>query len=104
MSIKYLLSAAGLCIVLAGGSAALAQTAQMQQTAQCVLASTRDTRAPLALQMIQHACNDMVINTGDMFVQQRAYDQCLLDHLSGAQSNAAALQIQSACRTAYPRF
>jgi hypothetical protein len=106
MSIKRLMSAAGLCLALALGCAlpALAQTEQMQQTARCVLANTRDTRSPLALQWIHHACNDMVVNTGDMFAQQRAYDQCLLEHLSGAQSDAAAAQIQSACRTAYPRF
>jgi len=89
---------------LATVGAAHAQTDQMQQTAQCVLSYTRDTRSALAVSMIRTACNDMVINTGDMFIKQRAYDQCLVQNLSGAQSDAAAVQIQSACRTAYPLF
>ncbi len=79
-----------------------AQTSEMQQTAQCVLSATRDTRSPLAVQMIQTACNDIVINTGTMYERQRGYDQCLIEQLSGAQSNAAAVQIRTACRTAYP--
>lgn len=91
---------AGLSII----GPAEAQTDQMQQTAQCVLTYVRDTRSAVAVSMIRTACNDMVVNTGDMFAKQRAYDQCLVQNLSGAQSDAAALQIQSACRTANPLF
>ena len=94
----------GLFAVLATIAPAQAQTQQMQETAQCVLTYTRDTRSPLAVATIRTACNDMVINTGDMFAKQRAYDLCLVQNLSGAQSDAAAVQIQSACRTANPLF
>ena len=104
MVLKAMMAAAALGVALGATLPARAQTAQMQQTAQCVLASTKDTRSALAVQLIQRACNDMVVNTGDLYAKQRAYDQCLLDHLSGAQSDAAAAQLQSACRTAYPRF
>ena len=95
---------AALFAVLATVGTAQAQTDQMQQTAQCVLNYTRDTRSAIAVATIRTACNDMVVNTGDMFAKQRAYDQCLVQNLSGAQSDAAALQIQSACRTANPLF
>jgi hypothetical protein len=93
----------GVAGIVAGlAAAAHAQTAQMQQAAQCVLSATKDTRSPLAVQLIRTACNDMVINTGAMYERQRAYDRCLIQQLSGAQSDAAALQIKAACRSANP--
>lgn len=93
-------------VVLALGQLAPAdaQTEQMQQTAQCVLEATRDTRSPLAVQLIRRACNENVVFTGELYQNQQIYNQCLIQNLSGAQSDAAAASIRSACRTAYPRF
>ncbi len=91
-----------LVVTLGHALMAHAQTEEMQQTAQCVLSATKDTRSPLAVQLIRQACNDMVVHTSGLYERQRAYDQCLIQNLSGAQSNAAASQIQSACRTTYP--
>jgi len=88
---------------LLAAPAAVAQTEQMQQTAQCVLQATRDTRSPLAVQLIRTACNQNVVFTGELYQKQQAYNECLIQNLSGAQSDAAAASIQSACRTAYPR-
>ncbi|HUZ74365.1 MAG TPA: VF_A0006 family four-cysteine protein [Stellaceae bacterium] len=104
MAIKFRVVAAVAGFALGPALAAHAQTPQMQQTAQCVLSATRDTRSRLAVRLIRQACNDSVVNTGAMFERQRAYDQCLVQQLSGAQSDAAAVQIQSACRTAFPLF
>jgi hypothetical protein len=79
-----------------------AQTVQMRQTAQCVLAATKDTRSPLAVRLIRRACNDMAAFNGPLYQRQRQYNQCLIQNLSGAQSDAAANQIKSACRTTNP--
>ena len=104
MAIKFKFVAVMLLVTLGAALPVRAQTPQMQQTAQCVLDATKDTRSRLALQLIRTACNDTVVNPGPMFEHQRAYDQCLIQQLSGAQSDAAAVQIQTACRTVYPLF
>lgn len=93
----------GTAMAMAIALPAHAQTAQMQQTAQCILSATKDTRSPLAVQLLQKACNDSVVFTGKLYENQQRYDQCLIQNLSGAQSDEAANQIQSACRTLNPR-
>ena len=102
MAIRYGLGTAALTLALGQLPTGQAQTPQMQQTAQCVLSAIKDTRSHVAVQLIQRACNDLVVQTGHLYDKQRAYDQCLIDQLSGAQSDAAALQVQGACRTANP--
>lgn len=76
---------------------------QFQQTSQCVLQYTGNTRSQLAVATIQSACNDIVHPLGLATEAGRDYDQCLLDHLSGAQSDSAAAQIITACGNMYPR-
>lgn len=102
MAVKAGMVAAVAALALVPALAARAQTAAMQQTAQCVLGATRDTRSRYAIQMIRQACNDVAVHTGPLYDRQRAYDQCLIQNLSGAQSDAAAVQIQGACRTTNP--
>ena len=81
---------------------AKAQSA-MERQAQCELAAIRDTRSALAVQVIRSACNWLVINADSLLNEQnRQYYLCLVQNLSGAQSDAATQAIVSACRTANP--
>jgi hypothetical protein len=88
-------------LMFSAGSA-LAQSAQEKQ-AQCELSFIRDTRSPLAVQSIRSACNWLALN-GDSLLSERSrgYYVCLVQQLSGAQSNEAAAAIASACRTSNP--
>ena len=79
-----------------------AQSAQKQ--AQCELSAIGGTRSALALQTIRSACNWLVINEGSLLNESlRPYYVCLVQNLSGAQSDAAANAIVSACRAANVR-
>ena len=81
---------------------AKAQTADERQ-ARCVLAAIRDTRSAVAVQFIRSACGWLALN-GDSLLNAeiRPYYLCLVQNLPGAQSDAAAQAVVSACRTAYP--
>jgi hypothetical protein len=95
-------------IVLAGSVMCLpalswAQSAAQKQ-AQCELSAIRDTRSPHALQTIRSACNWLVVNEGSLLNESlRPFYLCLVQNLSGAQDDAAAGAIVSACRTANVR-
>jgi hypothetical protein len=75
----------------------------MEQQAQCELAAIRDTRSPVAIQFIRSACNWLALNSDSLLNEQnkKCY-LCLVQNLSGAQSDAAAQAIGSACRRANP--
>jgi len=75
-----------------------------QKQAQCELSAIGGTRSALALQTIRSACNWLVINEGSLLNESlRPFYVCLVQNLSGAQSDAAANAIVSACRAANPR-
>ena len=78
-------------------------TNQFQQSSQCVLQYTGNTRSQLAVTTIQSTCNDVVHPLGLATDARQNYDQCLLQHLSGSQSDTAASQIIAACGNMYPR-
>lgn len=88
--------------LLSSAGSALAQSDQEKQ-AQCELSFIRDTRSPLAVQSIRSACNWLALN-GDSLLNERSrgYYICLVQQLSGAQSNEGAAAIISACRTSNP--
>jgi hypothetical protein len=79
-----------------------AQFDAQQKQAQCELSHIGDTRAPLAVNWIRTACNRLAIDGGFMDESNRNFHRCLLQSLPGAQSDAAANAIISACRTSYP--
>jgi hypothetical protein len=80
-----------------------AQSATDKQ-AQCELSAIRDTRSALAIQRIHTACNWLAVNEGSLLNESlRGFYICLVQNLSGAQSDAAAAAIMSACRTSYPQ-
>ena len=95
-------------IVLAGPVVCLPDSASAQFSprtqAQCELSAIRDTRSAFAIQTIRSACNWLALN-GDSLLNEslRPYYDCLVQNLSGAQSDAAASAIVSACRAANPR-
>jgi hypothetical protein len=79
-----------------------AQSSQKQ--AQCELSAIGATRSALALQTIRSACNWLVVNEGSLLNESlRPYYLCLVQNLSGAQSDVAAGAIVSACRAANVR-
>ena len=83
--------------------ASLAQSSSQKQ-AQCELSAIGGTRSALALQTIRSACNWLVINEGSLLNESlRPFYVCLVQNLSGAQSDAAANAIVSACRAANVR-
>src|SRR5512142_1692641 len=89
--------------VLCQPEASWAQSAAQKQ-AQCELSAIGGTRSPLALQTIRSACNWLVINEGSLLNESlRPFYVCLVQNLSGAQSDAAANAIVSACRAANVR-
>ena len=89
-------------LVLASTELAKAQSA-LERQAQCELASIRDTRSPLAVQLIRSACNWLALNADSLLNEQNnKYYICLVQNLSGAQSNDAAQAIASACRSGNP--
>jgi len=75
-----------------------------QTQAQCELSAIRDTRSAFAIQTIRFACNWLALN-GDSLLNEslKPYYVCIVQNLSGAQSDAAASAIVSACRSADPR-
>ena len=75
---------------------------EAERQARCELASIGDTRSGLAVRLIHTACNFIAIDSGLLNASNRNYHLCLLQHLPGAQSDAAANRIASACRTTYP--
>jgi hypothetical protein len=67
------------------------------------LNAIRDTRSVLAIQLIRSACNWLALNSESLLNEgNRGYYVCLVQNLSGAQSDPAAQAIASACRTANP--
>jgi hypothetical protein len=95
-------------IVLAGPVVCLPAPASAQFStrtqAQCELSAIRDTRSAFAIQTIRSACNWLALN-GDSLLNEslKGYYVCLVQNLSGAQSDGAASAIVSACRAANPR-
>ncbi len=79
-------------------------SAQSVNQAQCELSAIGNTRSVLALQTIRSACNWLALN-GDSLLNEslRPYYTCLVQHLSGAQDDAAAGAIVSACRASQRR-
>jgi hypothetical protein len=75
-----------------------------QAQAQCELSAIRDTRSSLAIQTIRSACNWLALD-GDSLLNEslKPFYVCLVQNLSGAQSDAAANAIVSSCRAANPR-
>ena len=97
-----------LCILVVAGATLVPVVGQAQFTdpnkaqAQCELSTIRDTRSPVAIAWIRTACNWLAINTGSLNESNRRFYTCLVQSLSGVQSDAAANQIVSACRTSNP--
>jgi hypothetical protein len=81
---------------------ARAQFDAQQKQAQCELSHIGDTRSRLAVDWIRTACNRLAIDAGFLDERNRRFHGCLLQSLPGAQSDAAADAIISACRTANP--
>jgi hypothetical protein len=93
--------------VLAGAVFAPSEATRAQSTAErqaaCELSAIRDTRSALAVQLIRSACNSLALNADSLLNEQNnRYNLCLVQNLSGAQSDAAAQAIAAACRTANP--
>jgi hypothetical protein len=90
-------------VVLCGPQASRAQSAAQKQ-ARCELSAIGGTRSALALQTIRSACNWLVVNEGSLLNESlQPYYVCLVQNLAGAQSDAAASAIVSACRSANMR-
>jgi hypothetical protein len=94
-------------VVLAGSVFAPSEATRAQSTAErqaaCELSAIRDTRSAFAVQLIRSACNWLALNADSLLNEQNnKYNLCLIQNLSGAQSDAAAQAIASACRTANP--
>ena len=88
--------------LLSSSGSVIAQTT-MERQAHCELSAIRDTRSALAIQFIRSACNWLALNEGSLLNESlRGFYLCLVQNLSGAQSDAAAGAIVSACRRAYP--
>ena len=98
MRILVTVLAASILAAFARPETAKAQSSVVQQ-AQCELAAIRDTRSAVAVQFIRSACNWLALN-GDSLLNARnkGYYVCLLQNLSGVQSDAAAQAVVSACR------
>ena len=88
--------------ICAGPVETRAQFDAQQQQAQCELRHIGDTRSQLAIDWIRTACNRLAIDGGFLDERNRRFHGCLLQSLPGAQSDAAADAIISACRTANP--
>jgi hypothetical protein len=74
-----------------------------QRQAQCQLSAIGNTRSRLALDWIRTACNRLAIDTGFAIDESnRRFHLCLLQYLSGVQSDAAASQVINACRQSFP--
>jgi hypothetical protein len=91
-------------VILALGASAQAQfIGEEQRQAQCELSAIGNTRSRLAIDWIHTACNRLAVDTGGLLNESnRQFHLCLVQNLSGAQSDAAANRIIAACRTAYP--
>jgi hypothetical protein len=100
LAIMSAIGLAGAIICLPESGSAQSAT---EKQAQCELSAIRDTRSGVAIQSIHTACNWLAINEGSLLNESlRGFYLCLVQNLSGAQSDAAAAAIVSACRRAYP--
>jgi len=94
-------------IVLFGALAGLPGSSDAQfdtgrQQAQCELSAIGNTRSAVAIQTIRSACNWLALNEGSLLNESlRGFYLCLVQNLSGAQDDAAAGVIVSACRTTH---
>jgi hypothetical protein len=94
-----------MAVVLAGPAcfqpaASRAQSAAQKQ-AQCELPALGGTRSAFAVRTIRSACNWLVVNEGSLLNESlRPFYVCLVQNLAGAQSDAAASAIVSACKAA----
>ena len=79
-----------------------AQWDDQQKQAQCELSAIGNTRSPLAINWIRTACNQIAINSGLLNESNTRFHTCLVQHLSGVQSDIAASRVISACRTSFP--
>lgn len=91
-------------VALAAPTLVLAQSAQAQfasdhRQAECELSAIGTTRSLIAIQRIRSACNWLVVNEGSLLNESlRPFYLCLVQNLSGAQSDVAAAAIENACR------
>lgn len=102
--VRSLILAAGILagVVFEPSEPTSAQSTAERQAA-CELSAIRDTRSAFAVQLIRSACNSLALNADSLLNEQNnKYNLCLVQNLSGAQSDAAAQAIASACRTANP--
>jgi len=77
-----------------------AQFASEQRQAECELSAIGSTRSLIAIQRIRSACNWLAVNEGSLLNESlRPFYLCLVQNLSGAQSDVAAAAIENACRT-----
>jgi hypothetical protein len=89
--------AASMLVVSEPGRAQFANERQ----AQCELSAIGSTRSLIAIQRIRSACNWLAVNEGSLLNEDlRPFYLCLVQNLSGAQSDAAAAAIENACRAA----
>jgi hypothetical protein len=93
-------------IALAGPIICLSELSRAQsdteKQAQCELSAIRNTRSAVAIQSIHTACNWLAINEGSLLNESlRGLYLCLVQNLSGAQDDGAAVAIMSACRRSY---
>jgi hypothetical protein len=93
--------------VLAGVVCTPREAVRAQSTAErqaaCELSAIRDTRSAIAVQQIRSACNWLALNADSLLNERnKNYYLCLVQNLSGSQTDAAAQAIASACRTANP--
>jgi hypothetical protein len=94
-------------LLLVGAAFALTESGKAQgaieRQAACELSAIRETRSPLAVQLIRSACNWLALNSGSLLNERnRNYYACLVQNLSGVQSDVAAQAIASACRASNP--
>ena len=101
------ISAIAAAFISAGAVCAPSESARAQSTterqAQCELSAIRNTQSAFAIQFIHSACNWLALNSDSLLNESISkYYICLVQNLSGVQSDAAAQRIVSACRASNP--
>ncbi len=75
---------------------------RLRQKADCELDHIADTRSRYAVSLIRDACSFLVTPTSSFHPGKTDFARCVLQVVPGSQSEAAAVELASACRQRFP--
>ncbi len=101
----------GRLLIAASGAALMLQACpvraqllidRLRQKADCELDHIADTRSRYGVSLIRDACSFLVTPTSSFHPGRVGFARCVLQVVPGSQSEAASVELASACRQRFP--